>query len=50
MESMASAVPAENHVRFIADLWSHLASYIVGFIGGIVLIVLTWRDRHETKA
>jgi hypothetical protein len=46
MEPMASAVPVEKHVRFITDLWSHLASYGVGFIGGIVLIVLTWRDRN----
>jgi hypothetical protein len=45
VEPMASAVPAERHVRFIADLWSHLASYGVGVTGGVVLIVMTWRGR-----
>lgn len=44
-EPLASAVPREKHVPFLADLWAHLASYIVGFVGGIVLIVKTWRSR-----
>lgn len=47
LEPMASAVPADKHVRFLTDLWSHLASYIVGFLGGIVLIVMTWRGRSK---
>lgn len=47
LEPMASAVPSEKHVRFIADLWSHLASYFVGFIGGVVLIVRTWMGRDK---
>lgn len=47
LEPLASRVPDEKHVRFIADLWTHLASYIVGFVGGIVLIVKTWRSRRK---
>lgn len=47
MEPLASAVPADKPVRFLADLWSHLASYIVGFLGGLTLIILIWRDRRR---
>lgn len=38
-EPLASRVPADRHVAFITDLWIHLASYIGGFLGGIVLCV-----------
>jgi hypothetical protein len=47
VEPMASAVPAEKHVRFLVDLWAHSASYLVGFVGGVVLIVMTWRRRRR---
>jgi hypothetical protein len=47
-EPMAFAVPFEKHVTFIADLWSHLASYIVRFVGGIVLIVIAWKSRQTS--
>lgn len=49
LEPMASAVPTERHVRFLADLWAHSASYLAGFVGGVVLIVLTWRGRRPTS-
>jgi hypothetical protein len=44
---MASAVPADRHVAFLTCLWAHSASYLVGFVGGIVLIVRIsmWRFR-----
>ena len=45
VEPMASAIPADKRVRFLADLWAHSASYLVGFVGGVVLIVKTWRRR-----
>ncbi len=38
-------VPADRQVPFLADLWAHLASYIVGLVGGVVLVVLVWRSR-----
>jgi hypothetical protein len=49
---IARELPADRHVPFIADLWAHSASYIVGFIGGIVALVLVWRSRgrHTTTA
>ena len=50
LEPLASEVPAERHVPFLADLWAHNASYLVGFIGGIVLIVITWTSRARMAA
>jgi hypothetical protein len=45
VEPMATRVPAEKHVAFLVDLWAHSASYFVGFVGGIVVIVQVWRSR-----
>lgn len=48
IEPVASRVAADRHSPFIADLWAHLASYGVGFLGGAVLIVRVWRSRVPT--
>ena len=40
LEPMASRVPADRHVAFLADLWAHLAGYLVGFVGGLVLTIV----------
>jgi len=45
VEPMASLVPRARHARFLADLWAHSASYFVGFVGGVVVIVRVWRSR-----
>jgi hypothetical protein len=50
LEPLASRVPGDRHVRFIADLWAHSASYLVGFLGGIVMVVLTWKGRRALDA
>jgi hypothetical protein len=42
---IAHTLPTERHVPFIADLWAHSASYLVGLLGGIVVMVLVWRSR-----
>lgn len=47
---LAEEVPKDRHVAFLTDLWSHTASYWVGSIGGIVLVVLTWRQRGRVCA
>jgi hypothetical protein len=47
---LASRVPPEKHVPFLADLWAHSASYLVGFIGGVVVIVQVWRSRGRAGA
>lgn len=36
---LADRVPVDRHVPFLIDLWAHNASYLAGFVGGIVLIV-----------
>ncbi len=47
LEPMASRVPTDKHVAFIANLWAHSASYLVGLIGGIVIIVRVRRARRR---
>jgi hypothetical protein len=44
---LAKLVPPEKHAAFLADLWAHNASYLVGIVGGIVLAVKTWRLRGK---
>lgn len=42
---LAYELPPPKHVPFLADLWAHSASYLTGFVGGIVIIVQVWRSR-----
>jgi hypothetical protein len=46
----ASVIPASAHARFLADAYSHLASYASGFLGGIVIIVWAVRERRQLHA
>jgi len=43
----ASALPSQKHIPFLVDMWAHSASYLFGFVGGIVLIVRIWRRREK---
>ena len=45
---IARELPAEKHVPFLADLWAHSASYLVGVVGAIIVIVQVWRSRART--
>lgn len=45
---IARQLPADRHVPFLADAWAHSASYLVGFVGGIVVIVRVWRSRRQS--
>jgi len=48
LPSLAGRVPAEKRVPFLVDLWAHSASYLSGFIGGLVVIVLVLlRRQHQ---
>ena len=48
LEPLATQIPVERHVPFIADLWAHNASYLAGFVGGIVMIVwVAWSRWRE---
>jgi hypothetical protein len=49
-DDFAGAIPPGHHVRFMADWWAHSASYLVGFVGGVVLIVCAWRRRSVHSA
>jgi hypothetical protein len=45
-EPLASRVPPERHDAFLADLWAHSASYLLGALGGLSLIVrVAWSRR-----
>ena len=43
---IAERVPEDRHVTFLTDLWAHNASYLGGFIGGILLMIWVWRSRR----
>jgi hypothetical protein len=47
---IADRVPKEKHVAFLTDLWMHLASYVAGFVGGVVLAILTYLSRRRQYA
>jgi predicted CoA-binding protein len=49
IEPLASRVPREKHVWFLANLWAHDASYLIGFVGGIVVIVRVWMGRGRDR-
>lgn len=40
-ESLASRVPEEKHVAYLADWWAHTVSYLNGTLGGVYSIVRT---------
>src|SRR6185312_3701484 len=46
---LASDVPQRKHAAFLADLWAHSASYFVGGVGGIVVMIRVWRSRRVDK-
>lgn len=45
-DHLASQISPERHHLFLVAGWAHSASYLVGFIGGIVICVKTWRKRR----
>lgn len=48
--SIAEKVPRDRHVSFLTDLWAHNASYLGGFLGGIILMRRVWRSRERGLA
>ena len=44
---LANEVPRAKHAAFLADLWAHSTSYLVGFVGGLVVCVRVWRSRYR---
>jgi hypothetical protein len=46
-DRVAARLPASAHSRFMADWCAHSASYLSGFLGGIVVCVLVYRRRSR---
>lgn len=46
LEPVASRLPRDRHVPFLADLFAHSASYLVALVGGLVVIIMVWRSRR----
>jgi hypothetical protein len=44
-DDVARILPVAIHRNFVADMWAHSASYLSGFLGGIVLCVVAYRMR-----
>jgi len=44
---LSSRVPREHHAAFLADGFAHTTSYVVGFVGGLIVIVRVWRSRRR---
>lgn len=50
---LAERVPQDRHVPFLIDAFAHSASYLAGFVGGLIVIarvVLDRRRRHQDAA
>jgi len=45
LSPFAEAVAPERHSLFLFNLWSHNAAYLLGAIGGIVLLFRLWKRR-----
>jgi hypothetical protein len=44
---LAERIPPDRHIPFLVDLWTHLASYASGFLGGLLLIAWTLIARYK---
>jgi hypothetical protein len=47
---LAARLTPDGQVRFVAVLWTHLASYAAGGILALVVVVRTWRERGRGPA
>ncbi len=50
MEYYATNIPKQIRHTFYADLWAHTASYLGGFIGGLILCISVWRSRGKRQS
>lgn len=48
-EYWASVIPPGKHVAFLADAWAHGASYLIGAIGGLVVIGYAIARRRQLR-
>lgn len=50
LNDLADRVPKEQHNAYLACLWAHSASYLVGFFGGLIVIVRVGIGRFRQSA
>jgi hypothetical protein len=48
-DPVSSGLPSGKQVPFLVDLWTHLASYASGFLGGMALIGWTLVARYKAE-
>jgi hypothetical protein len=46
-DPLASRVPADKHIAFLADGFAHAAAYASGFFGAVVVWVWVWMRRRS---
>jgi hypothetical protein len=44
---VSQRLPPEKHVPYLADLWAHSTSYLVGCVGGLAVILRVWKSRRN---
>jgi len=44
---LSYAIAPERHALFLLDIWAHSAAYLFGVIGGIILMVWSWKKRRR---
>jgi hypothetical protein len=47
LDWLSPALPPEKHARFLADLWAHSASYLIGILGGLIACIWTYLRRNN---
>ncbi len=47
VEPLATLVPEPMHLRYLADLWAHLAAYAIGVLGSIGIGFWIRRERRR---
>ena len=47
---LSEEIDASKHHRFFFDAFAHTGSYAGGFLGGLALIVQTWRRRRRLNS
>ncbi|MDG1476562.1 MAG: hypothetical protein P8Q14_05410 [Vicingaceae bacterium] len=48
-DKLSSQINESRHHLFLIAGWTHSASYLTGFIGGVVICVKIWKRRKEAK-
>ena len=47
---IAHKLPPNRHVPFLANMWAHSASYLIGLLGALVVLAGVWRSRNRAES